>query len=150
MMARRTTKLVLSAVVLCCVALFDEAPAGSALRTYRIIVHPQNPMEKVDRRFLAQAFLKKVTDWPHGETIHPVDLPPDSMTRRLFVEDVLRRSVGAVKSYWQQRIFSGRGLPPPELDSEEAVISYVLSHPGAVGYVSERADTSAVKILSVE
>ena len=46
--------------------------------------------------------------------IRPVDLRPNAATRRLFSERMLRRSVAAVRSYWQQRIFSGRGVPPPE------------------------------------
>jgi hypothetical protein len=68
----------------------------------------------------------------------------------MFVKDVLKRSVAAVKSYWQQRIFSGRALPPPELDSEEEVVLYVLTHPGAVGYVSDRANTAAVKVVGID
>jgi hypothetical protein len=57
--------------------------------------------------------------------------------------------VQAVKSYWQQVIFSGRGVPPPELESDEAVIRYVLRFPGAVGYVSGTADVRGVKVLAV-
>jgi ABC-type phosphate transport system substrate-binding protein len=125
-------------------------PAISSVRTYRVIVHPSNPVSTIDRRFLAQVFLKKVTEWPSGDTIHPVDLRPDSTTREMFVEEVLKRSVAAVKSYWQQRIFSGRALPPPELDSEEAVILYVLTHPGSVGYVSDRANTASVKVVGID
>jgi hypothetical protein len=49
----------------------------------------------------------------------------------------------------QQRIFAGRGLPPPELESDEAVLRYVRSRPGAVGYVSERAELGGVKVLGV-
>jgi len=116
---------------------------------YRVIVNPKNAQSAVDRRFLAQAFLKRATAWPDGEVIRPVDLPADSGVRRRFTEDVLERTVPAVKSYWQQVIFSGRGVPPPEQDSDEAVIRYVLRNPGAVGYVSAGADVHAVKVLGV-
>jgi hypothetical protein len=37
----------------------------------------------------------------------------------------------------------------PELDTDEAVIRYVQSRRGAVGYVSESAVTSAVKVVAV-
>ena len=49
---------------------------------------------------------------------------------------MLKRSVAAVRSYWQQRIFSGRDVPPPEVDTENQVIKYVAGDPGALGYVS--------------
>jgi hypothetical protein len=55
-----------------------------------------------------------------------------------------------VKNYWQQRIFSGRDLPPPELDSDEAVVSYVLSHRGALGYVSGAAKLDKAKPVAVQ
>jgi ABC-type phosphate transport system substrate-binding protein len=121
------------------------APAG-----FHVVAHPQNPAASVDRDFLADAFLKKAVRWPGGDTIQPVDLRADAPARERFSEHVLRRSIAAVRSYWQQRIFTGRGVPPPELESDAAVIQYVKMHPGAVGYVSERADVGAVKIIAVQ
>jgi ABC-type phosphate transport system substrate-binding protein len=142
-MKRRATLLLLFLSLL-------SARSESAQQSYRVIVHPDNPVQKVERTFLARAFLKKVTEWPDGEAIRPVDLAVESMTRQQFVEEVLKRSIGAVRNYWQQRIFSGRGLPPPELESEEKVIMYVLQHRGAVGYVSERADVGNAKVVAVD
>jgi len=63
-----------------------------------------------------------------GETALPVDLRSDSSVRRKFSESVLKRSVAAIRSYWQQRIFSGREVPPPELDSDAAVLRYVAKY----------------------
>src|SRR6185503_304176 len=85
---------------------------------YRVIVNPGNPQSSVDRRFLSDAFLKKVTRWSTGDAIRPVDQGPDSAARQRFSEDVLSRSVAAVKSYWAQLVFSGRDVPPPELDDD--------------------------------
>lgn len=116
---------------------------------FRVITHPSNPALVIERAFLADAFLKKSTRWPDDQLIYPVDQGPDSATRQHFSEQILRRSVFAVRSYWQQRIFAGRGLPPPELESDDAVLRYVRSRPGAVGYVSDRAELGGVKLLSV-
>jgi ABC-type phosphate transport system substrate-binding protein len=135
------------AVAAFCAALF--AQAGPAVPVYQIVVHANNPAGIVDRSFLEDAFLKKVTTWPTGETIRPVDLASNSSVRRKFTDDVLRRSVEAVKGYWQQRIFSGRDVPPPELDGDDDVIKYVLKYEGAVGYVSGGANLNGSKVLSV-
>jgi ABC-type phosphate transport system substrate-binding protein len=127
--------------------------ASSALaeeRAYRLVAHPSNPTVSVDRRFLADAFLKKVTRWPTGERLRPVDLSAESLARKRFSDDVLNRSVPAVKSYWQQQIFSGRDVPPPELDSDEQVLQYVLKNPSALGYVSAAADVGQVKVLTLK
>ena len=112
-----------------------------------VIVNPQNPNNEATRELVAEAFLKKTTRWRNGEGIRPVDLPPDSPTRGYFSNSVLKRSVAAVRSYWQQRIFTGRDVPPPELANEEAVVRYVLKYPGAVGYVASNAKLGGAKVL---
>src|SRR4051794_37741020 len=110
--------------------------SGEARPAYVLIVHQSNPASAAERAFLADAFLKKTTSWSSGEVIRPVDLPPGSTVRQQFTDEVLHRTIPEVKGYWQQRIFSGRDVPPPELDREEDVVRFVLRHPGAVGYVS--------------
>ena len=127
------------------VASARAAPAG-----YRVIVNASNGAASLDRKFLAEAFLKKTTRWPTGELIRPVDLGSDSAVRRRFSEEALSRSVAAVKSYWQQMIFSGRAGPPPELDSDDEVIRYVARYPGAVGYVSAAGDVGGVRVVTVK
>jgi ABC-type phosphate transport system substrate-binding protein len=116
---------------------------------FRVVASPGNPSSAVDRRFLAEAFLKKTTRWADGSTIRPVDLNGESLVRQRFSEDVLGRSVVAVKNYWQQIVFSGRDLPPPELDTDDEVVRYVIKHDGAIGYVSGAANVERVKILTV-
>jgi ABC-type phosphate transport system substrate-binding protein len=114
-----------------------------------VVVNGQNATTSMSREFLAHAFLKKVSHWDGGEVIRPVDQRADSSVRGAFSGDVLRRTVGAVRSYWQQRIFSGGELPPPELDSDEAVVRYVAKYPGAVGYVSPSAKLGDTKAIVV-
>jgi hypothetical protein len=140
--------ILLTATVVCATVLGQQRPPPPA-PPFRVIVHPGNPVSSVERKFLEDAFLKKVTVWPNGEVIKPVDLPPDSPVRRRFSHDILNRSVEAVKGYWQQRIFSGRDVPPPELDGDDEVVKYVLKHEGGVGYVSGTAETGDCKTLIV-
>jgi ABC-type phosphate transport system substrate-binding protein len=116
---------------------------------YRIIVHPDNGATVLDRRLLEDAFLKKIKTWPNGETIRPADLSLGSPVRRRFSEEILQRPVAAVRAYWQQSIFSGRNVPPPELDSDEEVVSYVMKYAGAVGYVSGSASLNGPRVIAV-
>jgi hypothetical protein len=46
-------------------------------------------------------------------------------------------------------VFSGRGVPPPELDSEEQVVQFVLKNPGAIGYVSGNTGIEDVRVVSL-
>jgi ABC-type phosphate transport system substrate-binding protein len=132
-----------------CTALERPARAESS-PAFRILIHPDNPVTSVSRDFVTDVFLKRVTRWRDGEPAHPVDQRADAGVRIAFTESVLRRSAAAVKRYWQQRIFSGRDLPPPELDSDEAVVAYVLKHRGAIGYVSGSAKLDRTKAVTVQ
>ena len=116
---------------------------------YRVIVHPDNPLTAVEQPFLRDAFLRKATRWPNDTVIYPVDQRPGSAARSRFTEELLRRSVGAVKAYWQQQIFSGRDVPPPEFAGDDQVVAYVRKHPGAIGYISGTFPLAGVRIVHV-
>jgi hypothetical protein len=62
---------------------------------------------------------------------------------------VHEKRVAAVKSCWQQQIFSGRAVPPMEKAAESQILAFVKQNPGAVGYVSEAAETAGVRVLTV-
>jgi ABC-type phosphate transport system substrate-binding protein len=116
---------------------------------YQIIVNPNNPIVAIDRQFLRDAYLRKATDWSNGGSIRPVDLRHGFAVRERFIHEVLHKSPSQLKSYWNQLLFSGKGVPPPEVDSTDAVIRYVLANAGAVGYLPADADPRAAKRVTV-
>ena len=141
------TLLVAALTTLCASVFGQQRPAPPP--AFQIIVHPSNEVTVVQRSFVEEAFLKKITTWPAGEVIRPADLAADSPVRRAFTHDVLNRSVDAVKGYWQQRIFAGRDVPPPEFGSDEEIVNFVLKHPGGIGYVSGTAKLDGCRTVAV-
>jgi hypothetical protein len=81
--------------------------------------------------------------------VRAVDQPGDTPVRQAFSQAVHGRSAKAIVAYWQQQIFSGRAVPPPEFASDELVTTYVSTHPGAIGYVSPGASVREVKVVEV-
>ena len=124
--------------------------ARAANDGYQVIVNPDNPVTEVDRDFLHDAFLKKNTSWSGGESLRPVDLSRRYPARESFTREVLKKTLPQLKRYWNQQIFSGKGVPPPELDSEKAVIAYVLANKGAVGYLPSGVDPAGAKVVKVK
>jgi ABC-type phosphate transport system substrate-binding protein len=129
--------------------LGPEVLADREPSEFVVIVHPANPSTDITEDFLAQAFFKRTTRWSHGQAIQPVDLPLQSAVRRAFSSAVLKRSAPAVRGFWLQQIFSGRDVPPIELDSDSSVVRYVLGSPGAVGYVSASSGHNQAKVLTI-
>ncbi|NMO18867.1 hypothetical protein HPC49_20090 [Pyxidicoccus fallax] len=138
-------------LVLTCVALllWARPSVGAESAGYQVVVHPSNPVTSVKRSVLSQLFFKKSTKWESGQTAQPVDLAGDTPVRAAFSEDVLKRSLPAVRAWWQQRIFSGRDVPPPERPTEAEVLAFVRANPGAVGYVASGSAPSGVKVVTV-
>jgi ABC-type phosphate transport system substrate-binding protein len=119
-------------------------------RAYVLIVHPANPFALVRRTFVADAYLKRISRWSNGKVLHPADQQHGSPIREAFSNSIVGRSAAAVRAYWQQRIFSGLDVPPPQFHTDAEVVSYVLGHEGAIGYVSAQADLRGAKLLQVD
>ena len=128
--------------------------AGASARVqesaYRIVVHASNPVAQLSRADAGKLFLKKTRVWPGGQSVEPVDLAEGSGVRKAFSSEVVGKDVAAVRSYWQQQLFTGRGVPPVVKATDAEVLAFVAAHPGAIGYVSAAADlTDGVKAVRV-
>jgi ABC-type phosphate transport system substrate-binding protein len=115
---------------------------------YKVVVNPSNPVTSLTKEELARIFLKKNTRFPDGRPVSPVDLPVSSSIRESFSKSVLGKPASAVDAYWQQQIFSGRDIPPPQR-SEGAAISFVRSNESGIAYVSAAANTGGLKVINV-
>jgi ABC-type phosphate transport system substrate-binding protein len=126
------------------------SPALAEPAAYRLIINAANPAAKLDKQFVADAFLKKRTRWGDDRAIQPVDLGQKTSARGAFSHDILGRDVVSVRRYWAQRVFSGRGVPPPELANDSEVVKFVAAHSGAIGYVAAGAALADVKVVEVD
>ena len=131
------------------VAFGLASPSVANDARYQVIVHPANPITALDQGFLRNAYLRKEIEWPDGRAIQPIDLTTRFTVRDQFTHEVLRKTPAQLKSYWNQRIFSGKGAPPPEVDRAADMIAYVLANPGAIGYLPARHDPGRAKVIEV-
>ena len=107
----------------------------SAAAAFRVIVHPQVKGNEVPRAVLSAIFLKQALKWGDGRPVVPVDQSTQSAVRRAFSNDVLGQGIVEVQVYWQRKITAGL-VPPPVKTSDEEVVAFVASTPGAIGYIS--------------
>lgn len=130
------------------------AQPDGAQPSFRVIVGATSTVTEVTRAELARIFLKKQTRWKTGEEVAPVDQSARSPVRAAFSHDVLvaegLEKISAVENYWRGLIYSGRGTPPVVKTSDDEVRLFVAATPGAIGYVSTKADLNGVKAVKVE
>ena len=111
-----------------------------------VMVNIANPVRTLPVADLRRIFMKQMRMWPHGESIVPVDWDATSPIRESFSQQVLARSVREMADYWVQQAVT-QGLTPPSTQrSSRALLRFVASVAGAIGYVppGEADDTVAV------
>ena len=111
-----------------------------------VIVHPSNSLNDASKDEIKRLFLSK-TDAIKGKKLKPVAQNNGQSIRIVFDEDVLGKSPSKVKAYWARLVFTASGMPPPELDSNTAIIKWVSNNPDAIGYIEEGAANDSIKVL---
>jgi len=81
--------------------------------------------------------------------VQPV-LEKDGPAHEAFVKQYLGKTTAALNAYYRSLVFTGKGGFPRTLGSDAEVIAYVAKIKGAIGYVSEAAQTAGVKVLEVK
>ncbi|MHB1592276.1 MAG: substrate-binding domain-containing protein [Sulfuricella sp.] len=114
--------------------------------TIIIIANPSVPAVSVSLKQLAAIYLLRVTLWPDGQPIVPVNQEADSRLRALFSERVLGQRPIVLANYWNQMHFQGKN-PPLVMDSDQAVTAFVRKVSGAIGYVSANTPMQGVRIV---
>jgi hypothetical protein len=142
-------KRIAACAVFAAVLLVGIAPVKAQEGGVKIIGHSSTTPATISQRDLTRIFLKQRKSWPSGASAEPVDQSRNARIRRIFSEQVLERSVDMVESHWQAQVFSGKATPPPTLASDQEVIDFVRSNPGAVGYISPSTPTSGVQVVTI-
>jgi len=126
----------------------SSLPAAGA-EGFVVIVNTANPVASSSAGEVSRYFLHKSLQYPNGRPVSPVDLTEDSPVRDAFSRVIHERGTAAIKAYWQQMIFSGRDIPPPEKSAAEA-LDFVRANLGGIGYVAAGTPLGdRIKVLRV-
>jgi hypothetical protein len=66
-----------------------------------------------------------------------------------FLKTYVGKSDQALRNHFKSLVFTGKGAMPKSLPSDAAVVRYVASTKGAIGYVSGGAELAGVKKIQV-
>lgn len=119
-----TIKIVALAVSL----IFPPAYAGE------VVVIGNGNVPKIDVVAVQKIYTGKFISVA-GVSVTPVGIKPGMATRNQFLQEFLQQDEEKYTAYWTVRRYIGKGAPPAELASIAEVINYVMTTPGAVGYI---------------
>jgi len=114
-----------------------------------VIVNKANPVKTMTVVELRRIFMKQTRMWPHADSIVPVDWDATSPHREAFSRQVLARSVREMGDYWVQQSVT-QGLAPPSTQrSARALLRFIASVSGAIGYVPPGDVDDTVSVVRV-
>lgn len=119
----------------------------SATEQIAVIVSLAHPEEAVSRAELNRIYERRRRFWSNGTRIVPINLSAEHPVRMQFSRLVFDKSPEDMQDYWNARYFQGVS-PPYALASEDAVLAFVASTPGSIGYVSARILNGKVKVIT--
>jgi ABC-type phosphate transport system substrate-binding protein len=140
--------LLWSAPLLRALPSIPQVPPPPALA---VIVHRSNPIEGVTFSELRRIFMLDTQTWPHGRKITVV-LREKGQPER---DDAIRIICGLSEEDYDKHIllrtFQGRvNIGPRSIQSASAMVRFVYSAPGAVGYVTADQVEPTVKLLRID
>ena len=143
-MTRRCFHLALGNLLATCYALAGDKG------TFVVIVNTSNQFDVLSRARVQYLFLRKVSRWPWGAEVFPIDLETPATARRDFTGQVLHTTERELASYWIDQRMT-RGVAPPGLVASVAEVkALVAATPGAIAYIPAAACDRTVKILRIE
>jgi ABC-type phosphate transport system substrate-binding protein len=120
---------------------------SSSAEQLLIIANPSvGEIASLSLKEVAAIYLLRVTAWPNGAHIVPVNREITSDVRTGFTAAVLQQDVASLAAYWNEMHFQGK-LPPVVQESEPAMLAFVQRVPGAIGYISATTPAVGVKVL---
>ena len=136
-------KFILSSMLALSILCAPSTYAAFASERVIIVTHADNTGLRLSREQIRNLFMGASV----GRDLQPVALPPGNRTRSLFNIKIVCLSDSRVQSYWAQMKFTGRRPPPQIVNSEKAMVQYLLDTPDSIGYLT--ADTDLPEDLIV-
>lgn len=113
-----------------------------------VIVHPDN-IQPFDKYSINRLFLGKDKTFANKTSVLLVAQSQNTIASQEFNSKVLEKNAKQLNAHWSRLVFTGKGTPPDELDSDVEVITRVKENNNAIGYINSESITAEVKVVAV-
>ena len=134
--------------LLIAIAIWPLLGLGVA-KAQTIIVNSSVKISEISKADLRDLFTGASSTYKNGARAVVVNLKGGPV-RDTFLKNFVGKSDAAYSAAWRVIVFSGQGMMPKSFPTEEALVEYVASVPGAIGYVGEATEHENVKSLTVK
>lgn len=119
------------------------APGDAAV----VIANKDVPVDSLSAAALKDIYTGKTTYWQGGQSV-VIALQAAGMEAAL--KEVSGMDASQFKTFWQRRVFSGRGQLPKKTEDADSLVALVAATKGAIGLAPAGAGLKDVKIIQVK
>ncbi|WP_031433430.1 substrate-binding domain-containing protein [Methylomarinum vadi] len=130
---------------LCHAMDFEHAP-GKVVP----VVNHAITQDAISKQGLSAIFKMRLHRWQDGTPITVFVLSDDNPLHKAFCKEILNVFPHQMRRIWNRLVFSGSGQAPIELNSNEEMISRLISTPGAIGYLRSDQIEQGLKELRIQ
>jgi hypothetical protein len=139
--SRRTNYLLLfnlrRTVVLLAIMLLPTMPLHADDSKVRLLDSSKN-VKHLTTEMVREIFFMRLSSWPDGSPIHVFVLPDNHPLHIRFAKEILGVYPFQLRSAWDRLVFSGTGVSPTTVESEEEMLERIKSTPGSIGYTDDK------------
>jgi len=125
--------------------LLTASMAGTCAADGVIVIgHPT--VKRLDGPTVARIYTGRVIE-VDGVAITAVNANAGTSVRNRFLQVFLNQDEDKYTAYWTVRRYIGKGASPRELGKTSDIIQFVMSTPGAIGYIEETELRPGLNVL---
>ncbi|MEH6357635.1 MAG: hypothetical protein V7745_01500 [Pseudomonadales bacterium] len=114
-----------------------------------VIAHRGFETEEMTRSMVRAIFSMRLRRVGNGTQITVFVLPDAHPVHRLFTRKTLSLFPHQLRRSWDRYVYSGIGIAPIEVKTEDEMIDRVAITPGSIGYISREVLNENVRTISV-
>jgi len=137
-MVKRIRDIAIGLLTLSIIACLWIVPRGAF--AVEVIAHPSLSSSELTDSKLRRIYTMKIRHWPDQQPIQLFVFPSDSHLHNDFTKRVLKMFPYQLDRIWNKLAFSGAGVMPTEVATEEEMIRLVNTTPGAIGYIESQQE----------
>jgi ABC-type phosphate transport system substrate-binding protein len=127
---------------------FAACCSAASAQDVVLVANKSVQITEIKEADLRAIFTGEKTRFADGSHAVPVTLKGGPV-HEVFLRNHVGENPEEFRARWRKAVFTGQGAMPRAFDSESALIEYVSTTPGALGYVSRVSPQNDVKSIPV-
>jgi len=135
-------------ILLITINLLLGRPFFAMAADYILVVHKENPVDRISSQEVKDIFLGKKTKWGNDAPITLV-MNTNEEIHEQFTRIMLQKSPVQLSVYWKKILYSGVGMLPLAVKDDESAKAYVGTHKNAISYITDDSLDRQVKKVEI-